>query len=175
MSVHDRPVDVHEPADTSEPASAGAFRQTLPSEDFGIFSGGPIFPACACDRGTIPGRLTDVDIPSPLPSQPLRFTWALRLPSAWASASSRAPCGRYVDPPTLVPPAPRTAQITKISGTSPLTSLPSLSLATTELALADTLQVGGVLREHQDEVSVGRTCGREGRPMYTVAPKLVDL
>ena len=110
VSVHDRPVDVREPADTSEPASAGAFRQTLPSEDFGIFSGGPIFPACACDRGTIPGRLTDVDIPSPLPSQPLRFTWALRLPSAWASASSRAPCGRYVDPPTRRPARPRPAR-----------------------------------------------------------------
>lgn len=106
VSVHDRPVDVHEPADTSEPASAGAFRQTLPSEDFGIWSGGPIFFPRACDRGTIPGRLTDVDIPSPLPSQPLRFTWALRLPSAWASASSRAPCGRYVDPPTHRPARP---------------------------------------------------------------------
>ena len=72
-------------------------------------------------------------------------------------------------------PPPHIAQMMKISGTSPLTSLPSLSFATTELALADTLQVGGVLREHQDEVSVGRTRGREGRPMYTVAPKLVDL
>ena len=78
-------------------------------------------------------------------------------------------------PPDPSSPAPHVAQMTKISGTSPLTSLPPLSFATTELALADTLQVGGVLREHQDEVSVGRTCGREGRPMYTVAPKLVDL
>lgn len=73
---------------------------------FWNLSGGPIFFPRACDRGTIPGRLTDVDILSPLPSQPLRFTWALRLPSAWASASSRAPCGRYVDPPTHRPARP---------------------------------------------------------------------
>ena len=106
MSVRGCPGDAFEPAGASEPRPPGAFRQTLPSEDFGIWSGGPIFPACACDRGTIPGRLTDVDIPSPLPSQPLRFTWALRLPSAWASASSRAPCGRYVDPPTHRPARP---------------------------------------------------------------------
>ena len=153
----------------------GGFPANPTVRRFGIFSGGPISPACACDRGTIPGRLTDVDIPSPIPSQPLRFTWALRLPSAWASASSRAPCGRYVDPPTHRPARPAHCSDDENIRDFPLTSLPSLSFATTELALADTLQVGGVLREHQDEVSVGRTCGREGRPMCAVAPKLVDL
>ena len=78
-------------------------------------------------------------------------------------------------PPTHRPARPAHCSDDENIRDFPLTSLPSLSFATTELALADPLQVGGVLREHQDEVSVGRTRGREGRPMYTVAPKLVDL
>lgn len=129
--------------------------------------------------GTLPpssdrSRPTDRDSRSPLPSQPLRFTSAPRLLSAWASASSRAPCGRCADPPDPTPPRTTRMNDENITTGRPRSPDSQPPPPVAELALADPRQGAGVLRQHQGEVSVG-TDPRARAPTAADHPSLYHV